>query len=57
MRKRRNSSADLEREVIVSVIILYVLICAAMIGIHYLRPGGAATSTSSPVHAHRPGKE
>lgn len=59
MGKRRNSSADLEREVIVSVIILYVLICAAMIGIHYYQPGGTATvtSSSSPAHAHRRGKE
>lgn len=59
MRKRRNASADLEREVILSVIILYVLICAAMIGIHYLQPGGTATSTSSssPSHADRAGKE
>ncbi len=59
MRKRRNSSADLEREVILSVIILYVLICVAMIGIHYLQPGGTATvtSSSSPSHADRAGKE
>lgn len=59
MRKRRNSSADLEREVILSVIILYVLICAAMIGIHYAQPGGVATvtSSSSPSHADRVGKE
>lgn len=59
MRKRRNSSADLEREVILSVIILYVLICAAMIGIHYLQPGGTATVTSSSSlsHADRAGKE
>lgn len=59
MRKRRNSSADLEREVILSVIILYVLICAAMIGIHYAQPGGTATvtSSSSPSHTERSGKE
>lgn len=59
MRKRRNASADLEREVILSVIILYVLICAAMIGIHYVQPGGTATvtSSSSPSHADRAGKD
>lgn len=52
MRKSRNPSANLEREVIVAVIILYLIICAAMLGIHYWQPGGAETETSSTSPAH-----
>lgn len=47
MKKPRNPSASLEREVILAVIILYVLICAVMLGLHFLAPGGAETTTSS----------
>jgi hypothetical protein len=52
MRKSRNPSANLEREVIVAVIVLYLIICAAMLGIHYWQPGGSATETSSTSPAH-----
>lgn len=47
MKKRRDPSASLEREVILAVVILYVGICAVMLGLHYLEPGGSATATSS----------
>lgn len=47
MRKPRDPSANLEREVIVAVIVLYLLICTAMLAIHYLEPGGPETKTSS----------
>lgn len=47
MKKPRNPSASLEREVILAVIILYVLICAVMLGLHFLAPGGVKTTTSS----------
>lgn len=47
MKKPRDPSASLEREVILAVVILYVLICAVMLAVHYLEPGGAVTTTSS----------
>lgn len=47
MKKPRNPSASLEREVILAVVILYVLICAVMLAVHYLEPGGPVTATSS----------
>lgn len=47
MPKPRDPSASLEREVIFAVIILYVLICAVMLTVHYLEPGGSETTTSS----------
>jgi hypothetical protein len=48
---KRNSS-NLEREVIVAVIILYALICATMLSIHYLQPAGQETKTSSTSPSH-----
>ena len=48
---KRNSST-LEREVIVAVIILYALICATMLSIHYLQPAGQETKTSSTSPSH-----
>ena len=47
MKKSRDPSASLEREVILAVVILYVLICAVMLAIHYAEPGGPETTTSS----------
>lgn len=47
MKKPRDPSASLEREVILAVVILYVLICAVMLAVHFLEPGGARTQTSS----------
>jgi len=51
MRKPRSPSASLEREVIVSVVVLYVFICAAMLTIHYSFAGQETrTSSTSPSH-------
>jgi len=52
MRRKRSPSASLEREVIVSVIILYLLITVTMLGIHYLQPSGTTTETSSQSPSH-----
>jgi hypothetical protein len=49
---KRNSS-NLEREVIVAVVILYALICATMLSIHYLQPAGQETKTSSTSPSHQ----
>ena len=48
---KRNSS-NLEREVIVAVVILYALICATMLSIHYMQPAGQETKTSSTSPSH-----
>lgn len=55
MHGKRTPSASLERQVIVSVIVLYLLITLAMLGIHYLQPAGTETETSSssPSHSSR----
>lgn len=47
MKKPSNPSASLEREVIAAVVILYLGICAVMLGVHFMKPGGPATITSS----------
>ncbi len=47
MKKPRDPSASLEREVILAVVILYIAICAVMLALHFMEPGGAATATSS----------
>lgn len=47
MKKPANPSASLEREVIAAVVILYLGICAVMLGLHFAEPGGSATATSS----------
>lgn len=52
MKTPRDPSASLEREVIMAVIILYVLICAVMLAVHYLEPGGSETKTSSNSPSH-----
>ena len=49
---RKRNSSTLEREVIVAVIILYALICATMLSIHYLQPAGQETKTSSTSPSH-----
>lgn len=48
MSKPPNPSASLEREVILAVVILYLGICAVMLGLHFLAPAGRATSSTSP---------
>ena len=52
MRKPRTASASLEREVIVAVVALYLLLSGAMLGIHYLQPAGTETETSSMSPSH-----
>lgn len=47
MKKPPNPSASLEREVILAVVILYLGICAVMLGLHFMEPSGPATSSSS----------
>ena len=44
---------NLENEIIIAVIVLYLLIAGVMVFTHYSQPGGQATSTSSmsPSHA------
>lgn len=43
---------SLEREVILAVTILYALICAVLLAIHYLQPAGQETVTSSTSPSH-----
>ncbi|HTN96873.1 MAG TPA: hypothetical protein VL101_07845 [Nordella sp.] len=52
----KRKASNLEREVINAVMILYALICIAMLTIHYLQPAGQETGTSStsPTHQSRP---
>lgn len=38
---------NLEKEIIVAVVILYLLIAVVMITVHYLQPPGQETETSS----------
>ncbi len=50
---------SLEREIIVAVIVLYLVITGVMVTVHYIQPQGqeTATSSGSPSHAGRgPGK-
>jgi hypothetical protein len=51
-RKRRKAPSTLENEVIVAFTLLYVLICVAILGIHYLQPAGQETQTSSTSPSH-----
>lgn len=44
MRAKFSPSASLEREVIVAVIVLYLLITVAMLAIHYMRPAGTGAA-------------
>ena len=48
----KNQHPSLEREVIFSVTILYVLICVGVVAIHYLQPVGQETVTSSTSPSH-----
>lgn len=56
--QRRRS---LEREIIIAVVVLYLLITGVMVIVHYAQPSGQETATSSmsPSHGeqgtHRPG--
>jgi hypothetical protein len=55
MSKTKRKTANLEREVIWSVIALYMLICAALLGVHFLQPAGQGTETSSTSPSHDQG--
>lgn len=48
----RSGTPPLEREVIFSTVMLYLLICGALIAVHYLQPAGQQTTTSSPSPSH-----
>jgi hypothetical protein len=48
----KRKASNLEREVINAVMILYALICIAMLAIHYLQPAGQETETSSTSPSH-----
>lgn len=52
-RSLKRKASNLEREVINAVMILYALICIAMLAIHYLQPAGQGTETSSTSPAHQ----
>lgn len=41
---------NLENEIIVAVVILYLLLSLAIVLVHYLQPEGQETKTSSPSH-------
>lgn len=44
--------SNLEREVILAVVFLYLMICALMLAIHYLQPTAQETRTSSTSPSH-----
>jgi hypothetical protein len=46
IRKKMN----LENEIIAAVVVLYLLLSAAIVLVHYLQPEGQETKTSSPAH-------
>ena len=51
-RPRRRS---LEREIIIAVVVLYLMITGVMVTVHYIQPSGQQTKTSSctPSHSER----
>lgn len=50
--KKSRSRPSLEREVIAAVIALYLLICAALLTVHFVQPDRCQeTSSSSPSHS------
>jgi len=46
---------SLEREIILAVIVLYLMITGVMVMVHYIQPSGQETATSSrsPSHSER----
>jgi hypothetical protein len=52
MKKPRRKRSSLENEVLIALSVLYLLICAAILSIHYLQPEGRETLTSSPSSSH-----
>jgi hypothetical protein len=53
-RRPRRPGASLESEVITAVAIMYIIICAMLLGMHYAAPrsadGAPSTSSTSPSH-------
>ena len=47
--QRRGS---LEREIIIAVIVLYLIITGVMVTVHYTQPAGQGTATSSTSPSH-----
>lgn len=47
--QRRRS---LEREIIIAVIVLYLVITGVMVAVHYMQPAGQETATSSTSPSH-----
>jgi len=45
--------ASLEKEIIIAVVILYLLIAGVMVTVHYLQPPGQETATSSMSPSHK----
>lgn len=52
MKKQSRNRSSLEREVIIAVSVLYLLIMGALLAIHYMQPAGQKTVTSSPSPSH-----
>lgn len=50
--KATKHTSNLEREVILAVVFLYLMICTIMLSIHYLQPGGQETKSSSTSPSH-----
>ena len=50
---------SLEREVIIAVIVLYLMITGVMVTVHYVQPPGqpTATSSGSPSHGGRSSRQ
>ena len=50
---------SLEREIIIAVIVLYLMITGVMVTVHYIQPPGQATTTSSgsPSHSERSARQ
>jgi hypothetical protein len=48
--KTIRTKMNLENEIIIAVVILYVLLSLAIVLVHYSQPEGQETKTSSPSH-------
>jgi len=47
MKKQNKKYSSIEWEVVYAVVILYVLICSAILAIHYFQPNDQESNTSS----------
>jgi len=52
MTQNRKKSTSMEHEIIVATVVLYLLICSAVLAMHFLQPEGQETVTSSPSPSH-----